>query len=100
MNQAQRVYCLSDIFRYHISFLFPDRYCQPGLSSRVVKLNPLQLVLVGTVLEFVAFVCQMPTGVLADIYSRRLAVTLGIFLFGMAFVIERSFPRFDVILAS
>src|SRR5204862_4574631 len=64
------------------------------------RLNPLQLVLVGTVLEFVAFVCQVPTGVLADIYSRRLAVILGILLFGLAFVLEGSFPRFDVILAS
>ena len=64
------------------------------------RLNPLQLVLVGTVLEYVAFVCQVPTGVLADIYSRRSAVILGILLFGLAFVIEGSFPRFDVILAS
>src|SRR5215467_11895953 len=58
------------------------------------RLNPLQLVLVGTMLEFVAFVCQVPTGVLADLYSRRLAVILGIFLFGAAFVLEGSFPRF------
>ncbi len=64
------------------------------------RLNPLQLVLVGTVLEFVAFVCQIPTGVLADMYSRRLAVILGILLFGIAFVLEGSFPRFDVILVS
>lgn len=64
------------------------------------RLNPFQLVLVGTVLEIVAFVCQVPTGVLADIYSRRTAVILGILLFGLAFVIEGSFPRFDVILAS
>ena len=65
----------------------------------VAKLNPLQLVLVGTVLEGTAFVCQVPTGVLADMYSRRLAVILGIFLFGLAFIIEGSFPRFDVIVA-
>jgi MFS transporter, DHA3 family, tetracycline resistance protein len=65
-----------------------------------VRLNPLQLVLVGTTLEFVAFVCQVPTGVLADMYSRRLAVILGIFLFGLAFILEGSFPRFDVIVAS
>ncbi len=65
----------------------------------VAKLNPLQLVLVGTVLEGAAFVCQVPTGVLADMYSRRLAVILGIFLFGLAFILEGSFPRFDVIVA-
>ena len=64
------------------------------------RLNPLQLVLVGTILEFVAFICQIPTGVLADMYSRRLAVILGILLFGIAFVLEGSFPRFDVILVS
>lgn len=66
----------------------------------VARLNPLQLVLVGTALESVAFVCQIPTGVLADIYSRRLAVILGICLFGLAFILEGSFPRFDVIVIS
>jgi MFS transporter, DHA3 family, tetracycline resistance protein len=66
----------------------------------VAKLNPLQLVLVGTVLESAAFICQVPTGVLADMYSRRLAVILGIFVFGLAFILEGSFPRFDVIVVS
>jgi MFS transporter, DHA3 family, tetracycline resistance protein len=33
-------------------------------------------------------------------YSRRLAVILGIFVFGLAFILEGSFPRFDVIVAS
>ncbi|HEX9131268.1 MAG TPA: MFS transporter [Ktedonobacteraceae bacterium] len=65
----------------------------------VAKLNPLQLVLVGTVLESAAFICQVPTGVFADIYSRRLAVILGIFVFGLAFILEGSFPRFDAIVA-
>jgi DHA3 family tetracycline resistance protein-like MFS transporter len=66
----------------------------------VARLNPLQLVLVGTTLETVAFVCQVPTGVLADVFSRRWAVIVGIFLVGLDFVVEGSFPRFDVILAS
>ncbi|MDQ2714114.1 MAG: MFS transporter [Chloroflexota bacterium] len=66
----------------------------------VAHLNPLQLVLVGTALETVCFFCQVPTGVLADVYSRRQAVVLGTFLAGAAFVLEGSFPRFDVILLS
>lgn len=66
----------------------------------VAHLNPLQLVLVGTTLEIVAFLCQVPTGVLADLYSRRLSVILGTFVFGLGFILEGSFPRFDVILAS
>jgi MFS transporter, DHA3 family, tetracycline resistance protein len=66
----------------------------------VARLNPLQLVLVGTTLESVAFICQVPTGVLADVFSRRRAVILGVFLVGLGFVLEGSFPRFDVILAA
>ncbi len=64
----------------------------------VAKLNPLQLVLVGTTLETVCFLCQVPTGVLADVYSRRLAVIVGICLVGAGFIIEGSFPNFVAIL--
>lgn len=63
----------------------------------VAKLSPLQLVLVGTALEVVCFLCQVPTGVLADVYSRRLAVILGTLIIGVGFVIEGSFPRFETI---
>jgi MFS transporter, DHA3 family, tetracycline resistance protein len=64
----------------------------------VAKLNPLQLVLVGTALETICFLCQIPTGVLADVFSRRLSVILGVFLLGTAFIIEGSFPNFVMIL--
>src|SRR2546428_6238835 len=64
----------------------------------VAKLNPLQLVLVGTALETVCFLCQVPTGVLADVYSRRLAIIVGICLVGVGFIIEGSFPNFVAIL--
>ena len=63
----------------------------------VAKLSPLQLVLVGTALETVCFLCQIPTGVLADVYGRRLAVILGTLIVGIGFVIEGSFPRFETI---
>jgi DHA3 family tetracycline resistance protein-like MFS transporter len=60
----------------------------------IAKLNPLQLVLVGTVLETTAFLCQVPTGVLADLYSRRLSVVIGIVLTGLGFILEGSIPTF------
>ncbi len=66
----------------------------------VARLNPLQLVLVGTVLETVAFLSQVPTGVLADIYSRRWSIILGVFLTGAGFILEGSIPRFETILLS
>ncbi|HCI82019.1 MAG TPA: MFS transporter [Ktedonobacter sp.] len=63
----------------------------------IAKLTPLQLVLVGTGLEAVCFICQIPTGVLADVYSRRLAVIIGTLIVGVGFVIEGSFPHFATI---
>jgi DHA3 family tetracycline resistance protein-like MFS transporter len=66
----------------------------------VAHLNPLQLVLVGTMLEVTAFVSQVPTGVLADVFSRRWSIIIGIFLTGAGFVLEGSIPQFGAILLS
>jgi DHA3 family tetracycline resistance protein-like MFS transporter len=65
---------------------------------QVAHLNPLQLVLVGTMLEATAFVTQVPTGALADVYSRRLAVIVGLALVGAGFLLEGSIPQFWAIL--
>ena len=63
-----------------------------------VGLNPLQLVLIGTCLEITAFTMEIPTGIVADIYSRRLSVIIGIALLGVGFIVEGSFPRFETLL--
>jgi MFS transporter, DHA3 family, tetracycline resistance protein len=52
------------------------------------RLNPLQLVLLGTALEVSYFVFQLPTGVLADVVSRRLCVLMGLVVLGLGLVIE------------
>jgi DHA3 family tetracycline resistance protein-like MFS transporter len=63
-------------------------------------LDPFQLVLVGTVLELSIFIFEIPTGIVADIYSRRLSVIIGFFLTGIGFLVEGSFPAFLPILAA
>jgi DHA3 family tetracycline resistance protein-like MFS transporter len=60
----------------------------------VVELTPLQLVLVGTILEATVFVFEVPTGVVADVKSRRLSVIVGYALMGLGFVVEGSIPLF------
>lgn len=50
----------------------------------VGRLNPLQLLLLGTALELSYFVFQLPTGLLADLVSRRLCVLTGLFIVGVA----------------
>jgi len=59
-----------------------------------VELDPLQLVLVGTVLEATVFLFEIPTGVLADVKSRRLSVIVGYVLIGLGFIVEGSLPFF------
>ncbi len=61
-------------------------------------LNPLELVLVGTVLELSAFLFEVPTGVVADVYSRRLSVLIGFALTGLGFAVEASNPMLGTIL--
>ena len=43
-------------------------------QATVVGLSPLQMILVGTVLETVSFLFEVPTGIVADVYSRKLSV--------------------------
>src|SRR5262245_24110098 len=63
----------------------------------VAHLTPLQLVLAGTAVESTALVFQVPTGALADVFGRRLAVIAGVVLTGLGFVLEGSIPRFEAI---
>lgn len=65
---------------------------------QVAHLNPLQLVLVGTVLEGTAFLFEVPTGIVADVYSRRLSIIIGTFLLGVGLALQGVVPHFGVIL--
>lgn len=69
-------------------------------QATVVGLDPFQLVLVGTVLELSAFLFEVPTGVIADTYSRKLSVIIGVFLVGLGFMVGALFPTFLIILLS
>ncbi len=67
-------------------------------EATVAGLTPLQLVLVGTMVEFSAFVFEIPTGVVADAYSRRVSIIIGYVLMGIGFLVEGLFPAFLPIL--
>jgi DHA3 family tetracycline resistance protein-like MFS transporter len=66
----------------------------------VVGLSPLQLVLVGTVLEATCFLLEIPTGVVADLYSRRLSVVIGVSLLGAGMLLQGLVPTFAVVLVA
>ena len=63
----------------------------------VAHLDPLRLLLVGTVLELTCLVLQLPTGLFADAFSRRWAVAAGTALIGAGFMLEGLVPQFTAI---
>jgi DHA3 family tetracycline resistance protein-like MFS transporter len=54
---------------------------------RVLHLSPLQLVLMGTAMEAAVFLGEIPTGVVADTYSRRLSLIIGFLGTGTAWML-------------
>lgn len=67
-------------------------------EATVAGLTPVQLILVGTALELSAFLFEVPTGIVADVYSRRLSIIIGYVLMGVGFLVEGFFPFFGTIL--
>src|SRR5689334_607090 len=51
-----------------------------------LHLSPLQLVLMGTAMEAAVFLFEVPTGVVADTYSRRLSIVIGYLGMGLAWL--------------
>lgn len=80
-------------FSFSMIFVVASLY-----EATVANLSGAQLVLVGTTLELTVLLCEVPTGIVADAYSRRLSIVIGTILMGIAFVIEGLFPIFWVIL--
>ena len=67
-------------------------------EATIAHLSGLQLVLVGTTLEVAILLFEIPTGVVADAWSRRLSIIIGQFIIGVSFIIWGSFPAFGPIL--
>ena len=54
---------------------------------RVLHLSPLELVLMGTAMEAAVFLFEVPTGVVADTYSRRLSLIVGYLGMGITWML-------------
>jgi MFS transporter, DHA3 family, tetracycline resistance protein len=67
---------------------------------QVAHLNALQLVLIGTALEGTCLLLQVPTGIFADVVSRRSSILLGILFLGLGGFLQGAFALFATILLS
>jgi DHA3 family tetracycline resistance protein-like MFS transporter len=93
---ARTVYYASEFWislAFAVAFTVSAVYFVQG-----VGMNPLQLVLVGTLMELAVFLFEVPTGVVADTYSRRLSIIIGWIVFGIGLVVAGSVPSFGVVL--
>jgi MFS transporter, DHA3 family, tetracycline resistance protein len=61
-------------------------------------LSPFQLLVLGTVLEAAYFVLQIPTGLLADMTSRRNCVVLGVLVYAGGLLLQGAFTAFASLL--
>jgi DHA3 family tetracycline resistance protein-like MFS transporter len=92
---AGRIYLLMAAWAGFAFALFSASYALYYIT--VAHLDALQLVLVGTALEASYFVFEIPTGVLADTFSRRLSVVLGVGVIGVALAGQGLAPTFVAI---
>lgn len=63
----------------------------------IAQLEMYQLILVGSALEIAVFLFEVPTGIVADLKSRRLSVIIGLFIIGIGFMVEILTTYFIVI---
>jgi MFS transporter, DHA3 family, tetracycline resistance protein len=65
-----------------------------------VGMGPFELVLAGAVFEAAILLCELPTGVVADTYSRRLSVILGVAIFGAGLLLMGLVPVLAAVLVA
>lgn len=97
--RKQNAYTLYLILTTVAAFMFSTAFATSGVYRfQMAELTPLQLVLVGTTLELAVFLFEVPTGIVADLRSRRLSVIIGYVLIGCGLFLEGLFPLFVTIL--
>ena len=72
----------------------------PVYFVQEVGMDPLQLVLTGTFMEIAYFLFEVPTGVVADSYSRRTSVIVAQVIMGISFVVTGLVTNVPLILAA
>lgn len=83
---SSRAFCLQVVFTLNIIYYVSD-----------AQLNPLELVLIGTIMELAVLLCEIPTGLVADLFGRKKSIIIGTIIIGGAHLLEGSIPSFTAI---
>jgi DHA3 family tetracycline resistance protein-like MFS transporter len=95
---AERIYLISGLIRRACS-----RGYWPLLFVRLVtevELSALELVLLGTVMELTILTMEIPTGVVADVYSRKWSVVISFLVMGVAMALSGLFEPYALLVAT
>ena len=102
---SEEVYMKQDtmylIIRGMTGLAFHMMFTAAGLYRiDIAKLEIYQLILIGTALEIAIFTFEVPTGIVADLKSRKLSVVIGMFIISLGIFIEPLTSLFFVIFIS
>ncbi|QWC00266.1 MFS transporter [Mycoplasmatota bacterium] len=97
MKQSTMYYIIRGLMglSFHMIFTAAGLY-----RIDIAQLQIYQLILIGTALEISIFIFEVPTGIIADLKSRRLSVIIGMFVIGIGSLIEIFTPFFYLIFIS
>lgn len=87
---AYQVYLIMTIFEWLIYGMFST--VEYVYRATFVTDDPFQLTLISTAFTITILLFEIPTGIVADVFSRRLSVIIGFALMGVGAVLEGSLP--------
>lgn len=62
--------------------------------------DPFQLAMLGVVLETATLLFEIPTGIVADVYSRKWSIVIGYIIWGIGYLIQGLIQIYSVVLVS
>ncbi len=101
MTDRQRALRAYYLFRWIAPFVF-SMWLTVAMLYFVTRItsDPLQLAILGVVLETATVLFEIPTGVVADVYSRKWSIVIGYIIWGIGFLIQGLIPTYGVVLVS
>ena len=90
--KAENLYYL---INFSVSFFFSLATVTYGVYAvRHAHLEAYELILIGTAMELAIFVTEVPTGIIADRYTRKGSILIGLLVMSVSIAIVGLFPTF------
>lgn len=101
MDDRQRVIRVYYLFRVIAPFVFAMWLAVVTLyfATRISS-DPFQLAMLGVALEASTLFFEIPTGIMADMYSRKWSIVVGYVIWGFGFLLQGLVQTYSLILLS